>query len=462
MKRKLIIILIIIMFFENVYGTDNLMYRAYAMERNRIRQSSNTMAYPNINANGAVLIEQETSKILFEKNGNSRMYPASTTKILTALIAIENGDLDETITVGDEIGLMDPDGSRAWLRVGERMKLSDLIMGLMLPSGNDAAYTIALNIGRKIANDTSLNRDEAIKIFVDKMNERAKEIGASNSNFVNPHGIHDNNHYSTPYDMALIAREALKYDFFRQAVRNYIYEGISTNNQVHRWENTNKLLDKESSSYYKYATGIKTGHTTPAGYCLVSSASRDNMDIIAVVLNTSKENQFKDSIALLDYGLNAFTHYEIIKKGDNIRSINVSNKLPWDDLALNIIASDNLKGVFNKEDIPDIKFDIEWNDKLVKVDEKDSESIKILSSLKKGELLGRAIYTLNGENIGEVNIESGRDIKKRYLIFYFPGMMFLYENRYVTLPIAALMIVLTLRRAEIKARKRKRTTRIGR
>lgn len=442
MKRVFIILLMIVTLYGITYDESGAGYSAGAMEISKNQYSDKNMGLqPDINAGGAILIEQNTGKVLFEKNGNSKMYPASTTKILTALVAIENGDLDEVITVGDEIGLMDPDGSRAWLRVGEKIKLSNLIMGLLLPSGNDAAYTIAVNIGRKISEDPSQSRDEAIKTFVNKMNERAKEIGANNSNFVNPHGIHNDDHYTTPYDLALIAREALKYDFFRQAVKNYTYEGINTSNEAHKWENTNKLLDKGSSSYYKYATGIKTGHTTPAGYCLVSSGSKDNMDVIAVVLNTSKENQFKDSITLLDHGLDDFTHYQVIKKGDILQSVKVSNKLPWDDLDLDLAASEGFEDVLKKNDVTNIKWEIQWNDKLIRKAEDESEGVVLLSSLKKGEVLGKAIYTLNGETLGEINIEAGRDIKKRYLIFNLPGSMFIYENRYVTVPVVLLLII---------------------
>lgn len=440
MKQILFTALMTITFLVTAYNGKEI-NAVKAVERN-ISKYSNSSAYsPAIDAKGAVLIEQGSGKILFEKNGNSRMYPASTTKILTALIAIENGDLNEVITVGDEIQLMDPDGSRAWLKVGEKMKLSNLIMGLMLPSGNDAAYTIALNIGRKIAGDPSLKREDAIKTFVDKMNERAREIGASSSNFINPHGIHNNEHYSTPYDMALIAREALKYDFFKQAVKSYIYEGINTNNQAHKWENTNKLLDKGGTYYYKYATGIKTGHTTPAGYCLVSSGTKDNMDVIAVVLNTSKAGQWKDSTALLNYGLNDFTHYKVIKKGDILQSVNVNNKLPWDDLNLDIVASEGFEEILNKEDISNIKWDIQWDEKLIKPKEDNLGIITILSSLKKGEVVGKAVYTLNEKSLGEVRIESGRDIKKKYAIFYLPGVMFIYENKNITVPVGLLLII---------------------
>jgi D-alanyl-D-alanine carboxypeptidase (penicillin-binding protein 5/6) len=221
-------VLIILTLSGVIYDRNRVQGYANAKERNKNIYSNNTiLSKVVVNAKGAVLIEQESGKILFEKSGNERMYPASTTKILTALVAIENGNLNEVITVGDEVRLIEPDGSRAWLRIGEKIKLSDLIMGLMLPSGNDAAYTIAINIGKIIGNNPSMNREDAIKIFINKMNERAREIGANNSNFINPNGFHDIEHYSTPYDLALIAKEAFKYEFFKQVVKTYTYKCIN-------------------------------------------------------------------------------------------------------------------------------------------------------------------------------------------------------------------------------------------
>ncbi len=458
MKRIFVILLIILIFSGVIYDGTGVQYYAKAEEKYKnLNSDKKTLASIIVNAKSAVLIEQESGKILFEKDGNKRMYPASTTKILTALIAIENGDLDELITIGDEIKLMDPDGSRAWLRIGEKMKLSNLLVGLMLSSGNDASYTIALNIGRRISNNPSLKKEEAINIFVDKMNERAKEIGARDSNFINPNGSHNNEHYSTSYDIALIAREAFKYDFFRQVVKTYTYEGLNANNQAHKWENTNQLLNKRSKNYYKYTTGIKTGHTTPAGYNLVSSASKDGMDVIAVVLNTSSAGQWGDSKTLLDYGLNNFTHHVIIKKGDILQSIKVSNKPPWDKLDLDLIAADGLEEVVNKDEISNILWRIEWDSKLIKPSDETTEGVKILSSLKKGEVLGKVIYTLNDEMLGEINIEAGRDIKRNYAIFNLPGMMFIYKNRNVTVPVGLLLMVgLTLRIVKSKKKKKRR------
>ena len=161
----------------------------------------------NIAGEAAVLMEENTHEVLFEKNSNARMYPASTTKIMTALIALEYGDPEDIIEVGQEIEWIPQDSSKAGLFVGQEIKLSDLLYGLMLPSGNDAANTIAVHIGKKFEMDPNLSLEDAFKVFIDLMNQRAKEIGADNTHFTNPHGYHDKDHYTTPMDLARITRK---------------------------------------------------------------------------------------------------------------------------------------------------------------------------------------------------------------------------------------------------------------
>lgn len=255
---------------------------------------------------GEILINQDNGQALFASNEHTIFYPASTTKILTALVALENEDLDWVITVGDEINLLSPDSSRAGLYVGQQITVRELLYALLLPSGNDAAYTLAVNLGRRIRDDDSMQAREAIKVFAALMNQTAQELGARNSNFINPDGFHHPDHYSTAYDIALIAREAMQNPNFRKIVGTQTYPapaGTSINNkQVLVWENTNRLLDKNDLYYFADATGVKTGHTSQAGYCLVSSASRQERNLIAVVLNSTESGVLSTSSRLLEYG----------------------------------------------------------------------------------------------------------------------------------------------------------------
>lgn len=258
---------------------------------------------PQPQAVGTVVINQKTKDILYEKNAHQRLYPASTTKILTALLVIENEDLDITITVGDEIQLVDADGSRAGLKTGEQITIKDLLAGLMLRSGNDAAYVLAVHTARQISGNNSMNSSESVAYFAELMNRRARKVGARDSHFVNPDGYHDEQHYTTAYDMALIAREAMKKRSFREIVSKKSHLIHGNNGELrHCWKNTNRLLDPDSPYHYPAATGIKTGYTKPAGHCFVASADIEGKKIIAVIFNSSKEGKWTDSIQLLDYG----------------------------------------------------------------------------------------------------------------------------------------------------------------
>lgn len=261
-----------------------------------------------LKAESAVIIDEKSKKTLFQKNPNKKLYPASTTKILTALLAIEYGDIDEIVQVGNEINLVMPDASKAGLIYGEKIELENLLRALLLPSGNDAAYVIAVHIARKASGNNKMTINNSLVYFRDMMNERLKKIGANNSHFTNPDGYHNTDHYTTAHDLALIACEAMKKDIFKKVVKAYSYKMTSlkaggNTNTVREWINTNKLIDKNSEHYYKYATGIKTGYTSDAQYCLVSSASKNGKNVIAVVLKDTQKDQWTDSINLLEYGL---------------------------------------------------------------------------------------------------------------------------------------------------------------
>lgn len=261
---------------------------------------------PDFQPQGEILINQENGQTLYSQNENTRFYPASTTKILTALVVLENEDLDQVITVGDEINLLLPDSSRAGLYVGEQISVRELLYALMLPSGNDAAYTLAVSLGRSLNKDESMDTGEAIKAFTALMNQTAQELGARHSNFMNPDGYHHPDHYTTAWDMALIARKAMQNKDFQTIVQSRTHpapKGTVINQQpVQNWENSNRLLNPDDPFYFADSTGIKTGHTTQAGYCLVSSASRQGRNLLAVVFNSTETGVLSSSAKLLEYG----------------------------------------------------------------------------------------------------------------------------------------------------------------
>lgn len=234
---------------------------------------------PTVGAEAAILIEAQTGTILYEKNIHQKEYPASTTKILTCLVALEYGDLEQLITVSDYAADQTSDSSVANLKAGDVLSLQELLYGLMLRSGNDAAIAIAEGIA---------GSEEA---FADLMNQKAAALGATHSHFVTPHGLHDDDHYTTIYDMYLIFSAALKNDVFRQIISTdtyqAIYQAADGSRQEQTWNNTNQYLSGARTAPYGFTViGGKTGTTYEAGYCLVLYCTNDqDQEIISIVYN---------------------------------------------------------------------------------------------------------------------------------------------------------------------------------
>lgn len=235
-------------------------------------------------ASGAALIEASSRRVLCDENMNVRCYPASTTKVLTALVVLNTLPLDRVVTVPKEAEGVE--GSSIYLRGGDKITVEDLLLGLMLRSGNDAAVALAIEAAG------------SVQKFALLMNETAASLGAENSHFVNPHGLHDGNHYTTAYDLAMITAAAYENCDFRQIVSAKKAK-IAINGKPNYISNKNKLL-----TLYDGANGVKTGYTKRSGRCLVGGAYRDGMQLISVVLNYG--DMWNDTVRLLNYGFDSF------------------------------------------------------------------------------------------------------------------------------------------------------------
>jgi D-alanyl-D-alanine carboxypeptidase (penicillin-binding protein 5/6) len=235
-------------------------------------------------AQSAAVVDSYNGDILFAKNENARQYPASSTKILTALIVIESGDLDRLVTVELTDTKVEP--SSLGLKPGEQYTRRQMLYGLLLKSANDVAMALA--------------RDNAgsVTAFAEKMNLRAAQLGATSSHFVNPHGLHDPNHYTTAHDLVLVGRAAMQQPLFREIVSTIYFTWKSPSGQVDQLRNHNRLL-----RHFAGCNGLKTGYTRIAQQVLVSSALRGGHEVISVVLHTDKPGIWNDSKALLSYGL---------------------------------------------------------------------------------------------------------------------------------------------------------------
>lgn len=257
---------------------------------------------PSIFAEAAIVMEASTGLILYEKNMNDIHYPASITKILTALLVIENSSPGEVVTFShDAVFKVDLDSSRIGIDVGEQLTIQQCLYGILLESANEVSYAAAEHVAG------------SIPAFTQMMNDRAKEIGCLNTNFVNPHGLPDDEHYTTAYDMALITREALKNETFRKITGTRTYQIPPTNKQseTRYLRNHHKFILKHDY-IYDGTIGGKTGYTSKAKFTLVTVAKRGDLELICVILrdDTSK-HQYEDTIKLLDFGFNNFSIYPI-------------------------------------------------------------------------------------------------------------------------------------------------------
>jgi len=271
-------------------------------------------------AASAILIEASTGQVIFEKNADQIMYPASTTKILTALLALEFGDLDEMCTVSQEaITFYEDDVTTIDLRAGEQIPLRELLYAALVKSANDAANVIA----EAISGD--------MNTFVGLMNQAASIYGCTNTNFTNPNGLHNDNHYTTARDMALLAMEAMKNETFREMVATTSYSIPATDVMRSRGLVTsNRLMiaptaESANKYYFPEAIGIKTGTTTKAGYCFVGAAERDGVELISVLFFTGENARWADTIKLMNYG---FSQYVSVTPIDlyNMNPITVETK----------------------------------------------------------------------------------------------------------------------------------------
>lgn len=268
-----------------------------------------------IKAAGAVLMDAGSGQVLFALNPDQPMPIASTTKVMTTLLVLEHCRLDELVTTPDAAALME--GTRVYLEPGETKTVEELLFASLLSSANDAAWALAEHVGKGSVED-----------FVALMNRRAQELGAINTQFVNPTGLHDPRHYSTPRDLGLITRQALKNPEFRRIVstRTHPWMGNLYQNNLY---NINRLLWN-----YQGATGVKTGYTRQARNCLVASAKRGDRELIAVILGSSSYDIWEDTAKMLDYGFEFFHSQTLLSKNQFVTRLELS-----DDCSVDLLAS---------------------------------------------------------------------------------------------------------------------------
>ncbi|MCT4565221.1 MAG: D-alanyl-D-alanine carboxypeptidase [Maledivibacter sp.] len=328
-------------------------------------------------AQSAIVMEVKTGRILYAKNINLKKPMASTTKIMTALLALENGSLESKFKVAkNAVGV---EGSSIYLKYDEEVNLKDLVYGLMLRSGNDSAVAIAHHISG------------STQEFANLMNQKAKKIGAKNTNFKNPHGLHHKDHYTTAYDLALITRQALLNENFKKIVRTKKW--VSQREGYNVFFNKNKTLNQ-----FKGGDGVKTGYTKVSGRCLVTSATRNNMQILCVVLNDP--NWFNDCYALMERGFEKYHPKKVLSKDSDIKSFTA------------LKGKKEKSYMTVKEDIViPVKGDEE--DRVMTIFECNEE---YATPIMKGQVLGKAKVYIGDKLLATTELIAKEDIYKKKFI----------------------------------------------
>ncbi|MTW85002.1 D-alanyl-D-alanine carboxypeptidase [Virgibacillus dakarensis] len=348
---------------------------------------------PNLapDAKSAILMERDTGKMLFDKNANEKLPPASMTKIMTLLLIMEELDkgnvkLDEKIQISERAASMG--GSQLFLEAGEEMTVNDLLKGISIASGNDASVAMAERLA---------GSEEA---FVKKMNKKVKELGLKNTHFQNCTGLPAEDHYSTAYDMAVMAKELLKYEKitdYTSIYEDYLRKGTEDEFWL---VNTNKLV-----KFYPGVDGLKTGYTNEAKYCLTATAEKENMRVIAIVMGAKTTKERNATVTqMLDYAFNQFGTKKLFEKGQPITTLNL---LKAEDEKIDVVASESISTLHKKGQEP-----------------KDIKTVVKLKSnftlpLKKGDHVGTLVVKNGNKVLSETPLTIGKDVEPASFLTLF-------------------------------------------
>lgn len=415
-------------------------------------------APPTVAAQSAILINADTGRVLYEKNDHEKMYPASMTKLLTAMVVLDNMSVDETITIDYSINEIPLDSSRAGVYVGDVFTVENVIRGLIIPSGNDIANAAASAVAKKnLGNDITF--EEAEKYFTGLMNEKARSLGCTESNFVNAHGYQDENHYTTAYDMSLIAAAAMKYDAIKEAAKETVFSGNSAGKQKYNvdgntrdytWYSHNELITS-GANYYEYATGIKTGFTDQAGDCVAASATKDGENLVAIIMNSEDPGRWQDATNLFEWGFNNYDMVVYRQEGIAATAeLTGNNRLKGDTVELSI--NEPMSQYMTADEAASVQTEIVY----------DNGGDKLQAPVEKGAKVGVLKFTLNGEVIGQADAYAASEVKKAnifntslfYLKTFFTKAIAKENLKYTAIAFVVILIVVLILVARHKRKQR--------
>ncbi len=382
---------------------------------------------PVIQAKGAIIGEMKTGEVVFEQNADEKLYPASTTKIMTAILALEYGNTADTVTVSASAlqGLADS-GSSILLKEGEQVAFLDVVTYLLVASGNDAANALAEHISGSIS------------AFVELMNNKAQELGCQNTHFANPHGLHDENHYTTARDLLKITEYAMQNSTFAEIVRIDKTVLPATNMRGQQTiTTTNHLISlwRSRDYYYEGAIGIKTGSTTPAGLCLVSGVQSGDLTYITVVLGASKGEDgtmgsFTETIKLLDYAKKGFEIQPMIAGGDPVTEVPVALGKDADTVVL----------------VPENGFTallpVDFDPSEVQAAFTVQEEIK--APIEKGDVLGTVTYSYNGKEYATLNLVAADAVQRSAWLFVVDTILNIFSSTVFKIIVGLLVLAVLI------------------
>ena len=406
----------------------------------------------DLDAKAGLLIEANTGEVLFEKNVHQENYPASVTKIMTALLvleAVDRGELaltDPVTASEDAFASLPTDASNAGIKVGETLTVEQLLYCLLVPSGNESANILARAVSGSIEN------------FVAMMNSRAAELGCENTHYVNPHGLHDPNHYTSAWDIYLVTREAMKHELFMTVCNTKSYDIPATNvsEKPRTLHSTNYLISNWRALGYLYrdAQGIKTGSTDEAGYCLVSSAVRGSRTLISVVLGAERREEedgvtrtysFIETARLFDWGFDSFTSRKILSADEPICEVPVTLSSETNYVVVHP-AEDLTRMLPNDLDVEAIEHTVTLH----------SESVE--APVAAGDELGTLTLSYRGTVYGEVPLVALSDVSASWLLVARRDVAAFFSRtvvRLILLAIVVLIVVVILLRGVFFRRRRR-------
>ncbi len=379
---------------------------------------------PNIRAKCTILADPETGQVFYERNADERAFPASTTKIMTALLVLKYCELDETETCLDEDkSTLEPGSTLAGIKTDETMTIHDLLYCLLLPSGNEAANMLARHVGGTVEN------------FVWMMNEQAAILGCTGTHFANPHGLHDDNHYTTARDLYLIAAEAMQNETFAEIVRTAIKTLQETNLQKERQVlSTNQLILRRADPwYYKNCKGIKTGTTSAAGACLVSAAEENGGMLISVVLGCNKDDytggvrpNFTETKRLFEWGFGNFETQTLMKPDLTVATVDVTLSTETDKVSVKTV--DGLTAVVPKDlDVDNLNLTYDLPE-------------TVQAPISAGEKMGTVTISYAGVTYGTVDLVALNDVSMSNVLYYKDKLDHFFQSSVFRLTVFVLIV----------------------